>query len=282
MENIQRQIDDGLPETHEPVQEPVEGCSCELTGWRSIGVVSTWFPGKRGVPRQAALTPEAQGVLTLSPTVINNPAFSLCGLEEFSHIWIIFHFHQAGGSFVKTKVAPPRLGGARVGVFGTRAPHRPCPIGLSLVKLDRIDGNFKISDIYKFIFFLLLGNVLYFSGVDMVDGTPVLDIKPYIPQYDDPRFLPTRTLLPEGNNEEASSSSTVGERHVEGEAGAASPPHVPSLCLEAVLDLSVDDAVEESILSNGGDSLREAPDGEEGPVQVAAWITSPSSRLLKV
>lgn len=115
----------------------------------------------------------------------------------------------------------------------------------------------------------------------MVDGTPVLDIKPYIPQYDDPRCLPTRTLVSEGNSEEASSSG-VGERHVEGGAGAGPPPQAPSVVLETVLDLPVEDALEEIHLSNGVDSLREAPDGEEGPVQIAAWISSPTSRLLKV
>lgn len=156
VDDIQRQINDGLePSRQVKAVNLPETCSCELAGWRSIGVVNTWFPGRRGVPRQAALSPEAQGVLTLSPTVINNPAFSLSGLEEFSHVWILFHFHQTKGSHIKTKVAPPRLGGARVGVFGTRAPHRPCPIGLSLVKLDRIEGKFYflISTYYLLILF---------------------------------------------------------------------------------------------------------------------------------
>lgn len=73
---------------------------------------------------------------------------------------------------VRAKVSPPRLNGIKTGVFATRSPHRPCPIGLSLVKIERI-----------------VENTIYFSGVDMVDQTPVLDIKPYIPQYDSPECL---------------------------------------------------------------------------------------------
>lgn len=84
-------------------------------------------------------------------------------------IRIIFHFHRNDSTHVRAKVAPPRLNGVRTGVFSTRSPHRPCPIGLSLVKILKID-NYTI----------------YFEGVDMVDQTPVLDIKPYIPQYDNP------------------------------------------------------------------------------------------------
>lgn len=82
---------------------------------------------------------------------------------------ILFHFHKNDTTHTRAKVAPPRLNGLRTGVFATRSPHRPCPIGLSLVKIDRI-----------------MENTIYFSGVDMVDQTPVLDIKPYIPQYDSP------------------------------------------------------------------------------------------------
>lgn len=82
-----------------------------------------------------------QGVLTLSPHTINNPNYALSGLEEYSHLWIIYHFHKTDSNHVRTKVAPPRLNGARVGVFGTRSPHRPCPIGLSLVKIDKIVGK---------------------------------------------------------------------------------------------------------------------------------------------
>lgn len=83
-------------------------------------------------------------------------------------MWIIFHFHK-NDLFTKAKVSPPRLKGQRVGVFSTRSPHRPCPIGLSLVEIQKVEGS-----------------CIYFLGTDMVDGTPVLDIKPYIPVYDSP------------------------------------------------------------------------------------------------
>lgn len=86
---------------------------------------------------------------------------------------IIFHFHRNDSTHTRAKVAPPRLNGLRTGVFATRSPNRPSPIGLSLVKIDRI-----------------MENTIYFSGVDMIDQTPVLDIKPYIPTYDNPTVLP--------------------------------------------------------------------------------------------
>lgn len=84
-------------------------------------------------------------------------------------------------SSVKAKVRPPRLDGAKVGLFSTRTPHRPNPIGLSIAKVERIEG-LMYSGSYAFIF--LLGPVLHISGLDLIDGTPVLDVKPYIPQYD--------------------------------------------------------------------------------------------------
>ncbi|XP_049815197.1 tRNA (adenine(37)-N6)-methyltransferase isoform X1 [Schistocerca nitens] len=134
-----------------------------------IGTISTWFPAKRGTPRQPGICASSRGKLTLSNTVFTNPEHALEGLEEFSHMWILFHFHKNDSTHIRAKVSPPRLNGARLGVFGTRSPHRPCPVGLSLVCIDRVEGS-----------------SVYFSGVDMVDGTPVLDIKPYIPQYDCP------------------------------------------------------------------------------------------------
>lgn len=133
-----------------------------------IGTVKTVFSNKRAVPRQAVLADEVQGCVEISSDCFNNPEHSLEGLEEFSHMWIIYHFHR-NESHSKAKVAPPRLNGGRVGVFSTRSPHRPCPIGLSLVRIDRIEDN-----------------KVYFFGTDMVDGSPVLDLKPYIPKYDCP------------------------------------------------------------------------------------------------
>lgn len=133
-----------------------------------IGEIRTEFPKKRAVPRQPTVCSKLLGCIDLSKNVFTNPEHSLDGLCDFSHLWIIYYFHK-NDAHAKAKVAPPRLGGERVGIFSTRSPHRPCPIGLSLVEIDRI-----------------VGKTIYFHGTDMVDGTPVLDIKPYIPRYDNP------------------------------------------------------------------------------------------------
>lgn len=135
---------------------------------KPIGVIRTQFAQKRAIPRQPMLGPKLSGCIEIVKDIFNNPEHSLEGLTEFSHLWIIYHFHK-NESHTKAKVAPPRLSGERIGIFSTRSPHRPCPIGLSLVQIDRIEGK-----------------SIYFNGTDMVDGTPVLDIKPYIPYYDSP------------------------------------------------------------------------------------------------
>lgn len=147
--------------------------------FKPIGIVRSDFPEKRAVPRQPSLCSKLSGYIELSKDVFNNPEHSLDRLSDFSHLWIIYHFHK-NESHAKAKVAPPRLGGERVGIFSTRSPHRPCPIGLSLVEIDRIDAC-----------------RIHFHGTDMVDGTPVLDVKPYIPRYDSPvrnRFTGTIIL----------------------------------------------------------------------------------------
>lgn len=136
--------------------------------FKPIGVLRTDFPEKRAVPRQPSVCSKLAGFIELNKDVFNNPEHSLDRLGEFSHLWIIYHFHK-NESHAKAKVAPPRLGGERVGIFSTRSPHRPCPIGLSLVEIDRIEGC-----------------RIHFHGTDMIDGTPILDIKPYIPRYDSP------------------------------------------------------------------------------------------------
>lgn len=94
------------------------------------------------------------------------------GLEQFSHVWILFVFHKNGHLSCKAKVQPPRLNGAKTGVFSTRSPHRPNAIGLTLAKLENVEGG-----------------TVYLSGIDMIHGTPVLDIKPYIADYDSPQNL---------------------------------------------------------------------------------------------
>jgi len=135
-----------------------------------IGIVHSPFREKFGIPRQPLLVPEAKARLELlSPY---DRVEALAGLEDFSHIWLTFVFHQAMRDQWQPQVRPPRLGGnRRVGVFASRSPFRPNPIGLSVVALDGIsnqDGKVE----------------LLLSGVDILDGTPVLDIKPYLSYAD--------------------------------------------------------------------------------------------------
>jgi tRNA-Thr(GGU) m(6)t(6)A37 methyltransferase TsaA len=135
-----------------------------------IGIVHTCFKEKFGTPRQSLLVSEARGVLKLNP----NPDFlqSLDQLDTFSHIWIIFVFHEHLDQEWRPKITSPRVEIGKVGVFASRSPHRPNPIGMSAVKLEKIDRE------------ALGGIEIHISGVDLLDGTPVLDIKPYIPYAD--------------------------------------------------------------------------------------------------
>lgn len=130
-----------------------------------IGYLRSCYRDKFGTPRQPGLVPESWAELRLRPDL--QPEICLQGLEGFSHVWLIFWFHLNKISQYHAKVHPPRKHGQSVGLFATRTPHRPNPLGLSLVKLERIENA-----------------VLYFSGVDLVDGTPVLDIKPYLPEIE--------------------------------------------------------------------------------------------------
>ena len=133
-----------------------------------IGVIRTPFDSKFAVPRQASLAPSTRGVIVLEPE-FSDPNFVL-GLEHCSHIWVSFVFHLVGASN-KPTVRPPRLGGnERLGVFATRSTHRPNPLGLSVFKLDKIERGHRTE--------------LHVSGVDLVNGTPILDIKPYAPYVD--------------------------------------------------------------------------------------------------
>lgn len=106
-----------------------------------IGTIHTNFPEKRCTPRQPGICANLQAKITLDSPIFTNPDHALQGLDEFSHMWILFHFHKNDVTHIKAKVSPPRLNGVRTGVFATRSPHRPCPIGLSLVKIDRIEQN---------------------------------------------------------------------------------------------------------------------------------------------
>jgi tRNA-Thr(GGU) m(6)t(6)A37 methyltransferase TsaA len=132
-----------------------------------IAHIHTEFPTKFGIPRQSGIVETLQGTIIFEPEYRNPEAFR--GLEEFSHLWLIWEFSEARRDTWSPTVRPPRLGGnVRKGVFATRSPFRPNPIGLSSVKLERVEIDAK------------LGPVLHVSGADLMDGTPIFDIKPYI------------------------------------------------------------------------------------------------------
>ncbi len=131
-----------------------------------IGFMRSCFKEKFAIPRQPLLAPAARGVLELIAPF--DRAEAVEGLEQVSHVWLLFLFHQTLEDKPRLKVRPPRLGGnASLGVFATRATHRPNGIGQSVVKLEKVEPG-----------------RLWLSGIDLLDGTPVLDIKPYVPYAD--------------------------------------------------------------------------------------------------
>lgn len=137
----------------------------------TIGCVQTCYAEKFGVPRQPGLVPQAWGRVVFDHSY-RSETF-LRGIEGFSHLWLVFLFHQAAAKAGRGMVRPPRLGGnERRGVFATRAPYRPNSIGLSVVELVGVDREHAE------------GPVLNLRGVDLVDGTPLLDVKPYVPFSD--------------------------------------------------------------------------------------------------
>ncbi|EGG14628.1 hypothetical protein DFA_10886 [Cavenderia fasciculata] len=141
-----------------------------------IGFLESVYRERNGTPRQGLVVTKGRAILRLRTNI--NPVHALEGLEQYSHVWLIFVFHEntntlrsvrqdRPGSNVKAKVSPPRLDGVKVGLFSTRSPHRPNAIGLSAAKIDKIEGN-----------------ALHLSGIDLIDGTPILDVKPYLQMYD--------------------------------------------------------------------------------------------------
>ena len=128
--------------------------------YKAIGKFSSNYNLKTGAPRQGILVPESKGVITLDKKYTK----ALKKLEEFEYIFVLFHFHEAKG--YENIVRPPESD-HEYGLFATRSPRRPNPIGMSLIKLDSI-----------------IENKLYVSGIDMFDGTPILDIKPFLPTVD--------------------------------------------------------------------------------------------------
>jgi len=133
-----------------------------------IGFIRCAFKQRLIIPRQPQLAPAARALLELLPPF--NAPEALEGLEQVSHIWLLFLFHQSLKTQPHLRVRPPRLGGQKkIGVFASRAPQRPNGIGQSLVRLERIEAG-----------------RLYLSAIDLLDGTPVVDIKPYLPWADCP------------------------------------------------------------------------------------------------
>lgn len=137
----------------------------------TIAHIHTPFSEKFGIPRQSGLAASAQGTIVMEPQFRNPDAFK--GIEEFSHLWLLWEFSRAKQDVFHATVAPPRLGGKeRRGVFATRSPFRPNSIGLSCVKLEQMAYDKEC------------GPMLTVSGVDLLDGTPIYDIKPYLPYAD--------------------------------------------------------------------------------------------------
>lgn len=132
-----------------------------------IAVIRTEFPEKFGIPRQSGLASSLRGRIVFNEGYKDPSA--LRGLESFSHLWLIWEFSSNRHSDWHPTVRPPRLGGnATMGVFATRSPYRPNPLGLSCVELDRIE--YSTAE----------GPIIYVRGADLMDGTPIYDIKPYI------------------------------------------------------------------------------------------------------
>lgn len=137
----------------------------------TIAHIHSAFPTKFGIPRQSGLVEELRSQIIFAPEYRNADAFR--GLEGYSHIWLLWEFSEAKRDTWSPTVRPPRLGGnKRVGVFATRSPFRPNPIGLSVVRLEKIELHTPE------------GPVLHVCGADLMDGTPIYDIKPYLPHID--------------------------------------------------------------------------------------------------
>lgn len=136
-----------------------------------IAKIHTDFPEKFGIPRQSGLVKGLRGRIIFEPAYRTSDAVR--GMDGFSHLWLLWGFSKVTRKGWSATVAPPRLGGKKkMGVFATRSPYRPNPIGLSSVKLERVEYDEN------------LGPVLWVTGIDMLDGTPIYDIKPYLPYSD--------------------------------------------------------------------------------------------------
>ncbi|KAL3680909.1 hypothetical protein R1sor_023865 [Riccia sorocarpa] len=165
-----------------------------------IGTVRSCFSTRNGTPRQPLLVTEARSCVVLYPGGIPVEAFD--GLGQYSHCWLLYVFHdntdlqrlwiKPGHRDFKAKIHVPRLQGTKMGVFATRSPHRPCPIGLSVAKIEGVYGG-----------------MLLLSGADIVDGTPVLDIKPYLPYCDSIPVAAAPSWVKAGGSDDVLAVQTV-------------------------------------------------------------------------
>mmetsp|Transcript_28093 Transcript_28093/g.45617 ORF Transcript_28093/g.45617 Transcript_28093/m.45617 type:complete len:419 (-) Transcript_28093:69-1325(-) len=148
---------------------------------KRVGTIRSIYRLCVGTPRQGLLCPNARGCIELEKIGDASSSSSVIGLEQYSHIWIIFVFHlntkSSNPKRIKSKISPPALGGKKVGIYATRSPHRYNPIGITLCKIDRIETIPKAKHTEERV-------VIHISGLDLVDGTPVIDIKPFVPTYD--------------------------------------------------------------------------------------------------
>lgn len=185
--------------------------------FRPIGRIYTDFPTKFGLPRQSAPGSALTGRVVFEPEYRVREAFR--GLESVSHIWLLWLFSAPPNGGWSPTVRPPRLGGnRRMGVFATRSPNRPNPIGLTCVKLEAVEPDTRD------------GPVLYVSGVDMQSGTPLLDVKPYLP-YADARPDAWRRVRRDGEGQaadgglpaRAACASRAGQARRRGGASGAGP-----------------------------------------------------------
>ena len=151
---------------HDPIPDPENRGDVGSVSVTPIAYVRSCYPERFGIPRQAGLVPSAKATIVFPQTDLH--CHSLRGIESFSHIWVIFLFHGQTFSKFRPLVRPPRLGGNKtMGVYATRSPNRPNQIGLSAVPLDHVEQTPKEI-------------LLHIHGGDFLNGTPVLDIKPYV------------------------------------------------------------------------------------------------------
>ena len=192
---------------------------------KPIGVLRTCFPEKLGIPRQSGLVPAARGVVRFSPDQAAEIwRQALSGLDGFGHVWVTFLFDQAARQGWKSRVRPPRLDGKeKVGVFATRSPHRPNFLGQSLCRLERVDLDEPSVTV---------------SGVDILDGTPLVDLRPFHPENDLPQG-PVRSGWLDRAAEPALSVtwSAGARREIDGLLPAAQEAGMPAYLPDEAADL---------------------------------------------